>query len=533
MRRSARLLVSLVVMSSVATGCSGSSTRAGEEAGRARYATDGTFTWAVSDDLGAFDVYNNPLIDVQAYLAYDSLVNLRPDGEFVSGLAQRWSADARSATFTLRPDVTCSDGTPLTASQVAAAITYVSDPANKSSQFGRMPKVPMTATGDDASRTVLVRLTSPFGFLLHTVGQLPIVCAKGLTSPKSLASASDGTGPFVLTEVIAGQRYTFVRRKDYKWGPAGASTDEPGTPAKVVIRVVQSETTTTNLLLSGEINLAKISGTDRQRLDARRVGRLGGSVAGATLWFNELGDRPTADVRVRQALVHALPLDEVVKVNTAGAGDPAAGFNFGGKAKVCPGDTVSGHLPAYDVAAAKALFDEAGWSEDADGTRSQGGKPLTVDLHYVPLGDTALDKPAAELIARSWEGVGVQVKLTAENFGTMARSLFETSSYDVYVRGIGPALPSGMVSYVSGPVPPTGTNIAGIHNDRYNALAAKAQALTVPDACEYWHRAEQELWREVNPVPVAERPLLQYIKGAEAQFANPYLLIPTSIRVLG
>src|SRR5262245_19967189 len=107
----------LATMSLVLSACGGSGGSAAP-GGPVHYATGGTFTMTVSYDLGAFDPYTGIVLG-PSVLAYDSLVNLRQDGRFVSGLAQKWTADVRSATFTLRPGVTCSDGTPLTASQVA------------------------------------------------------------------------------------------------------------------------------------------------------------------------------------------------------------------------------------------------------------------------------------------------------------------------------------------------------------------------------------------------------------------------------
>jgi len=110
MNRLTKLGVPIAAVCLVASSCSASSNPAGVKNGPVEYATDGTFTMAVGDDLGIFDPYRTGIFGYSK-LAYDSLVNLQPDGTFASGLAQKWTADAHSATFTLRPDVTCSDGT--------------------------------------------------------------------------------------------------------------------------------------------------------------------------------------------------------------------------------------------------------------------------------------------------------------------------------------------------------------------------------------------------------------------------------------
>jgi peptide/nickel transport system substrate-binding protein len=521
MRRSLALLV---ITALAVSGCGGS------PEGSTGYATDGTFTIAIPEDRGPFDPYH---INLTGYagLAYDSLVYLRPGGKFVSGLAKEWSADARSATFTLRPGVTCSDGTPLTASQVAAAITYNADPKNQTQFYGvSVPTAPMTVTGDDATGTVRIAMTKePFGFLLHTVGQLPIVCAKGLKNREVLKKGSDGTGPFVLTEYTPGQSFTFAVRKDYAWGPDGADTKAPGTPAKVVLKVVPNDATAANLLLSGELNLARIAGEDRLRLDAQGLKKVGVAGPGAWLRFNQLGERPTTDKRLRQALMHALDLDQVIKVSTGGQGKASTGL-VAMNPNPCTEDTIAGRLPGHDAAAAKALLDQAGWTAGADGTRSKDGKPLTLDLHYVSA-FSPFEKPTAELIAGQLKAAGVTVKLSPDTIVAFGKQMYETSDWDLYLVTGGFYLPSQAVKFVSGPFPPKGTNGSGIANKEYDALVTKAQTMVPPQACEYWKQAEQALWREVNIAPISDRPNGYYLSKAEADLFGFELPIPTSIRV--
>ncbi len=530
MRRFSILMTSMATLSVVVSGCAGKSSSGNQSASRVKYASGATFTLALRDDLGSFDPYHSNLIKGYSKLAYDSLVHLRSQGDFVSGLAEKWTADAHSASFTLRNDVTCSDGTPLTPRQVAAALTYLGDPKNGSSLYGsQIPSVPYKVAVDDSTRTLTITMSHPYGFILRTIGTAPIVCAKGLKDPKPLAKTSDGTGPFILEKVVPGQSYTFTVRKGYVWGPGGASTSAPGTPAKIVLRVVSSESTAANLLLSGELNWAQITGDDRQRLDAQGLARKELPSAGAWLWLNHREGRPTADKRVRQALIHALDLAEIIRVSTGGTGSASTGLTTL-TPRPCPRDTVAGLLPKYDVAAAEALLDQEGWAKGSDGTRRKDGKPLALDLHYVP-SMSSFDKPTAELLAKRWGAVGVRVKLIADAVPTMSQVLFQTGSYDIYLQGLGNSLPSAYVKYISGPVPPKGINLAGIENKDYDTLTAKAATMTAPQACAYWEKAEQALWRDVDMAPLSSRPLAYYLKNAQAQLNGIDFPIPTSIRV--
>ena len=512
----------------IAAGCGGSSGRTGAQRGSPEYATNGTFTIASSQDIGAFDPYGNRVILGLSVLAYDSLVNQRPDGTFVSGLAQNWTVDAEHATFTLRPEVTCSSGEKLTASQVAAALAYLADPKNSSPQYGvNVPTIPFKATGDDASGTVKIVTKKPYGFLLNTIGLAPIVCARGMKDREILKTGSDGTGPFVLSSVVAGQSYTFTARKDYRWGPGGATTKAPGTPSKIIIKVVTNETTAANLLLSGELNLAKITGDDQQRLQAQGLQRRDWSVGGAWLSFNHRG-RPGADKRVRQALVAGLDVASIIKISTGGTGTPAKGLTVL-EPRGCTGDTVAGNLPAHDPAAAQTLLDEAGWTKGSDGFRSKDGKPLTIDLRFLPT-VSAYERPTAEFVSQQWKALGVRVNLSGDSKTTEA--LYKTGDWDVFLSGYQFSLPSQMVPYLSGTFPPNGNNIGGVVNKKYDTLTAKAVTMTPPEACSYWNEAEKSIIREVDLAPISTRTEHWFLHKATAQIQRYNAPIPTSIRVL-
>ena len=511
-----------------AASCGGSANSAGNRNGQVQYATNGTFTIALNEDRGAFDPYHSRLAGFDDY-AYDSLVNMLPDGKFVSGIAQRWSVDAHSATFMLRSDVTCSNGAPLTAGQVAADLNYIGDPKNQSTQYGiNTPTVPYMATADDTARTVKVTSKKAFGFLLNTLGLAPIVCARGLKNPKLLVTTSDGTGPFVLTSAVPGQSYNLTVRKDYRWGPGGATTNVRGTPAKVVVRVITNETTAANLLLSGEINMALITGQNRQRLVGRGLTTFDAAGNGAGLRFNQRPGHVTQDKRVRQALVQALDLAQVVKVSSGGTGRPATGLARV-EPRACPGDNVSGQLPKHDIAAAGALLDQAGWTKGADGIRGKDGKPLTITL--VNLGGSIYDGPTAELLAEQWKAIGVQVKTKNVPLVSLNKVIHQTGDWDVWGT-LGTAyLPSAWVSFVSGPFPPKGQNLGGINN-QYDSLVAKAQTLTPPEACNFWNAAEKALYQNVDIVPISDRRDTYYLSHAKAQNAGYQQPIPTSIRLL-
>src|SRR5262245_53236116 len=88
MSRRFLLLASLVMVMLASSSCSGASQRTDDQVGHQNYVDGGTYTMSIDDDLAPFDPYRH--FSPVTYFAYDSLVNLRPKGTFVSGLAQAW-----------------------------------------------------------------------------------------------------------------------------------------------------------------------------------------------------------------------------------------------------------------------------------------------------------------------------------------------------------------------------------------------------------------------------------------------------------
>ena len=520
MRSSKKTAVAIAAVAMLAAGCGGSDPK-DSPTGPADYAKDGTFTFAMTGDPGSFNPYKSTQVLSEAgYLAYDSLINATPDGDYVSGLAQDWDVTEDHATFTLTEDVTCSDGHKLTATDVADDLKYLGDPDNGSVLYGFLvPAVPFTVKANDAARTVDVSLDDPFPFLLETIGQVPILCPAALRAQDKLDQESIGTGPFTLTDVVPGDHYTFTRRDDYTWGPDGATTQAAGMPKTVTIQVVPNDTTAANLLLSGDVNLAYVGGPDRDRLDEAGLDSLKPTIMSGELFFNERPGRPGSDENLRRALVTGLDLDELASVATSGIGHRATGLSAN-QGDPCRADTVEGRLPSFDA-------DEAG-SLLADATN---GEQLSLDLHYSTEGGEEA-AAAAELIADRWKKLGVDVKLSADNPNAQNTVMFGSGDFDVYWEAFNISLPYQIVSFISGDAPPDGTNFAGIDNPDYAKFSSQAMRTAGDEGCALWNKAEESLFDRLDVVPVAESIRPYYLSGVEAKDTWLQLPIPTSIRVL-
>ncbi|GIH02369.1 peptide ABC transporter substrate-binding protein [Rhizocola hellebori] len=483
-----------------------------------KFAEGKTFTMILSADPGNLDPHFTSLSTTQQVdrFLYDSLINIDKDGKMVAGLAEKWEATTTKAVFTLRKGVTCSDGSPLTATQIAANITFVGDPKNASSRIGVYVPPGATATADDAAGTVTVTSPAPSAFLDRTLGGLHIVCDKGMKDRTLLKQGAVGTGLFTVTEAVADDHYTLKRRKDYAWGPGDWSKDQAGLPETVVLKVVANETTAANLISTDQANAAVVVGPDGARLTAMNLHKREVVAPLGELWFNQKAGLPGADAATRKALTQALDLKQLMAVITSGSGKPATGLVAPGLGP-CPQDTVTSKLPASDAAAAKTAL---------------SGKNLKLNFYYASAVGPGM-QAAAELLQKAWQAAGVEVTLKGVTNAEIGQAIVGgQGSWDAAFLPLGVTLPSELVSFFSGPSAPDGVNFASINNPAYTAAVEKASATAGTAGCAQWAAAEEALVGNGDIVPFAFSSIGVYGKGATFELSSGSV-DPASVRMLG
>ncbi len=520
-------IVAAVAVSSLAGCAAGASTGSSS----ANYVDGKAFTLALSADPGNLDPQASAVSALFAltHFAYDPLVNVDAKGKITSGLAKAWKLDGTTATFTMKKGVTCSDGSTFTPKTAAANVTWVEDPANKSPFLGAFIPAGITAASDDSAGTVTLTLSSPAPFLLQSIANLPMVCDAGLADRSKLATATIGTGPYVLTEAVANDHYTYKVNKKYTWGPGGASTSAKGTPTTVTAKVIPNETTAANLLLSGQVNSAEIIGPDAARLSAAKLFTQNTPALIGEQWYNNTGSHPTTDPAVRMALTQALDLPQLQKVLTSGKGTAATSFAVVPPV-ACTVDSVSKALPKKDIAAAKAALDAAGWVVGSDGIRAKNGVKLDLTFLY----DSTLGTggvAASELATKAWEAIGAKVTATQQDATAISGALFGTGAWDIAWEPLNVNSPDQLVGFLSGPAAPKGTNFANVQNADYSSNVAKAMTMNGTEGCQTWADAETALVKAADVVPFANNVVKTFGKGAVFQQIGE--IVPTSIRMLG
>ncbi|WP_084614283.1 ABC transporter substrate-binding protein [Nakamurella lactea] len=487
--------------SSGATGSAGmgsgtSSGAASEPAGTPA----GAVTIGLGADPGNLDPWSSlsQFNLMLALFSYDTIVSIDADGRPVPALAEKWEQDGDSWTFHLHQGITCSNGTPLTAKTVADNVNWAGDPKNKSPMAGLYLPAGATATASGDS-TVTITLKSPSPFFLQGLYGFPIICSDDLSKRDALAAKTSGSGPYVLTEAVPNDHYTYTVRDGYTWGPAGATTAVAGMPKTVTIKVVANETTLANLLLKGDVNIGAVVGQDRTRLAKANLFKVDILSPAGEFFFNQKKGLPMEDENLRKALIAAIDLSELNKVFSSGNGVVPTQMQV--MAITCPTESMS-NLPAFDVEAAKSLLDQAGWKLGAGGVREKDGKPLSLTLMY-DTGSPSI-QAAAELAVARWKAVGIDVKATAGD--VIGDALFGTATWDISWQGVGTLNPAQLIPFFTGPAPTEGNNFGHTDNSEYAELTAKAMKLPAEKGCSLWNQAEASLLSHVNLAPFSFSP---------------------------
>ena len=170
-----------------------------------------------------------------------------------------WSNDGKTVTFTIRQGVKFSDGTPMTASDVAFTFNLLMKNTALASQAPAPTPLPTSATAPNATTAVLTFAKPEVGnlFLIASTYVLPEHIWKNVSNPATYADANPvGTGPYELAS-YSSQKVTF-KQNPYYWQKSKVHVPEVIFPSYV------SNTTAGPALSSGQIGYASIDEADIQ-----------------------------------------------------------------------------------------------------------------------------------------------------------------------------------------------------------------------------------------------------------------------------
>ncbi|RIY02661.1 ABC transporter substrate-binding protein [Aureimonas flava] len=384
------------------------------------------------DPLMGWGAYGHPLFQ-------STLLTRGPDLETRGDLATRWSLseDRLRWTVAIRPDAVFSDGTRLTARDVA----FTFEQGRRTAGALDLSMLEGARALDDT--TVEIWLRKPWITFTETFFTLGIVPAASYGP--DYARHPVGSGPYRLLSWRQGEQLIVERNPGY-YGPAPAfgrvtflfTGDDAGLAAARAGAVD---------MVSVPAPLADALPEGFRALSVKTVDNRGISLPfrpegeGAAPDGGPVGNAVTSDPAIRHAINLGLDRQAVVDVALGGHGTPAFG-PVDGLPWAGADDRV-----AFDLGAARRLLDTAGWVAGADGVRARDGVRAAFPINY-PAADAtrqALAETAAELLrplgieavpkGSSWDAIRRVMHAEPVIFGFGSHSPYQL--YSLYQSTLG------------------------------------------------------------------------------------------------
>ncbi|WP_141758296.1 TIGR04028 family ABC transporter substrate-binding protein [Corynebacterium sp. HMSC068G04] len=322
--------------------------------------------------------------------------------------------DATEYTFTIRTDVTYSDGSPLTAENVVANFDL----------FGRGDKSRTLTSSEQIANydrgEVVDEDTVKFYFTQPSPGFLQATSAynAGLLSDSTLALDNEGfgpgnavnvigSGPFVVESEEIGTDLKLKTREDYDWAPPAVKHQGRAEIDGVHYILAAEESVRTGAILSGQADIARqISAPQEPLLEEQGINIIARGTNSMNNQFAFRFDHPLLhDKRVREAIIHGVDREEILRVLFSES------YPLATSTVAETGLAYKDQSAAYtfDLEESKRLLDEAGWEPGPDGIRVKDGQRLVLRTN------TALPQPRSKEVMTMVQdqlgelGIGIQV----------------------------------------------------------------------------------------------------------------------------
>lgn len=436
---------------------------------------------------------------------FDGLTAFTPDARVLPALALRWdvSEDGSRYTFHMRPGVTFTDGTPLTAKTVVASWHRALDPATKAGMD--VPLQPIRGARDFSSgkartisgltapddSTVVVQLDEPLGIFPKLLA-MPVAA---VVPPNMASDKPVGSGPWRLIEWKHDDYLLFARNPNY-WGGAPEADS-------LRARVISEPSTAVAEFESGNVDVLLIpAGETQQWEDDESRKKMLMSVPALQLVYIGINVNrgPLRDVRVRQAINLAIDRATIVKRLISGRGRLAAGVippTLGGA------DTMRAPYP-FDGARAKQLLADAGFPNGID-----------VDLW---VGSNPVYGRIAETVQAYLKEVGIRAKIVQRE-SAAAREAARNGQTDMILKDwyadypdaenfLYPLLYSGNKG--------VGGNVSFFQNAQFDRLVSQARR-------ESDEAKRDVLYRQADSLAFVEAPMVFFFFYNELYAVQPWI----------
>ena len=408
----------------------------------------------ISQDLGdSLDPYQMTAAGTREVLfnVYEGLVKPDKDGNFIPAVAQsepERSEDGLRYTFALRENVTFHNGAAVTASDVVKSFETCAATTVDNALAAALSAVESIEAGEDDS-TISITLSEPNGDFLSYVSSVYITPADYADQ----ATAPVGTGPLKFVSRSVQESVVLEKFEDY-WGE-GAYVD------KVTLKIYEDPTALMSTISSGHLDMAihltqdQVSTVNKEEYQV---------VEGAmnlvqALYLNH-AEAPFDSTLVRQALCHAVDVDEILALTADGHGTKIGTSIYPAFGKYFDESLVG--LYEYDTEKAMELLAEAGYPNGFEMT-------ISVPNNYAPHVNTA------EVIVEQLSRVGIAATLDLVEWETWLSDVYSNRDYNSTIIGFD-ATSLTANALLSRWVSTDGKNMINHDNPDYDAAMEKANA---------------------------------------------------------
>lgn len=292
----------------------------------------------------------------------ESLGRADAEGNYYPWLAEEFITDEDNLTFTikLRDGVNFTDGSPCDAEAVAWNIQQYID-NGKASEIGTPKEIRVL---DDL--TVEIQYSEWANNWDNVIGDV-YICSKEAYEKNGeewCQTHAVGTGPFLLESFVMDNKITYTKNENYRI---------EGQPYldRLEIDMITDMNTMMSALLNNEVGVAMkfeneaIINTIKQA-GFESIGTRNANVADIKhiIWNSKSDKHPMGDLRVRQAVMHAIQWDDVAKALSGGLGEATPLFCTKDSWAYAP----DAEFYEYDLDLAKQLLAEAGYPDGFETT---------------------------------------------------------------------------------------------------------------------------------------------------------------------
>lgn len=339
---------------------------------------------------------------------FEGLTKVGPDGAILPGLATSWDVeeDGKVYIFHLAQGVKFHDGADFNADDVVFSLDRARAEDSTNAQKVLFEGIETVEALDP--QTVRVTLTEPDGNFPFKMSWGDAVMVDE-ASAANLATNPIGTGPFQFSEWRQGDRIVLNAFADY-WG------EKPALKT-ATFRFISDPTAAFSAMMAGDVdafpNYPAPETLPQLEADPRFKVIIG-TTEGETILAMNNAQPPLDNIKVRQAIAHAINRQDIIDGAMFGYGTPI-GSHF---APHHPDYVDLTEKSAFDPEQAKALLAEEGVSD------------MTLRLALPP---PTYARRGGEIVAAQLRDVGIKTEITNMEWAQWLETVFKGADFDLTI----------------------------------------------------------------------------------------------------